>query len=157
VLPRRTATSRTVDALFDPVDTGHALRPGELVRLTLTEAIAEPGFWLPLTALSTGERGLWQALVAVPTDADDTAGAGVDAGHRLEPRPVQVLELRDDHAYVSGPIAAGERVVTAGLQRVVAGQLVRVTPAGDGASPDARVADGPGSQAHLADTDPPGH
>lgn len=160
VLPRRTATSRTVDALFDPllgpVDAAHWPRPGELVRLTLSEDVAEPGLWLPLAALSSGERGLWQALVAVPTDAHAGAGsgAGLGASHRLEPRPVQVLELRDDRAYVSGPIAAGEPVVTGGLQRVVAGQLVRITPTADGTPPDAQVAQGTPDDAQLADRRP---
>jgi membrane fusion protein, multidrug efflux system len=133
LLPRRSATSRTVDALFDPLPAAQpgaaALpRPGTLVSLSLPEHRQAAGLWVPLTALSAGERGLWRLLVAVPTALDTGTGAST-ASHRLEPRAVQVLELQDTRAFVAGAIAPAEPVVTAGLHRVVPGQLVRVTGA----------------------------
>ncbi|WP_296898275.1 efflux RND transporter periplasmic adaptor subunit [Thiohalocapsa sp.] len=128
VLPRRAATSRTVDALFEPVETGALPRPGELVSLKLHEHRAAAGLWLPISALSAGERGLWRALVAVPSDAA-AAQEPTAPSHRLEARPVQVLVLDGERAYVAGAIEPGEPVVTAGLHRVVAGQFVRVTAA----------------------------
>jgi RND family efflux transporter MFP subunit len=151
VLPRRAGTSRTVDALFDPATGEDWPRPGELAHLTLAEAVAEPGLWLPLSALTADERGLWRALVAVPADgAGHARGRDITARHRLEARPVQILELREDRAYVSGPIADTEPVVTGGLHRVVAGQLVRVTPAADAAPADGQVAAKPRPGARLA-------
>ncbi len=128
VLPRRAETSRTVDALFESVATGAPPRPGELVSLELHEHRAAAGLWLPISALSAGERGLWRALVAVPADAAARQGPTAPS-HSLEARPVQVLQLESERAYVAGAIAPGEPVVTAGLHRVVPGQLVRVTTA----------------------------
>ena len=40
------------------------LRPGNLAELRLSKQVEAEGFWLPLSALSEGERGLWRALVA---------------------------------------------------------------------------------------------
>ncbi len=141
VIPLRTTTSRTVDALFEPEDgnaAGDALmRPGELVELTLSERVAESGAWLPLSALSEGERGLWRALVARPHEleamSDQTSAESPGTGlYTLESRPVELLYLDTDRAYVRGPLMAGEAVVAAGLHRVVPGQLVHVL---EGAAP----------------------
>lgn len=141
VIPLRTTTSRTVDALFEPEDGNAAadalMRPGELVELSLSERVTESGAWLPLSALSEGERGLWRALVARPHDlgpahkerSGESAGGGLYA---LESRPVELLYLDGDRAYVRGPLTAGEAVVAAGLHRVVPGQLVHVL---EGAAP----------------------
>ena len=127
VIPLRNSASRTVDALFEPIETTAAaatpIRPGELVELTLSERVDEPGAWLPLSALSEGERGLWRALVASPSDRELAAAPDL---YRLESRPLEVLYLDGDRAYVRGPVSAGEAVVSAGLHRVVPGQLVRV-------------------------------
>jgi RND family efflux transporter MFP subunit len=140
VIPLRTSASRTVDALFEPIATTAAattpIRPGELVELTLSERVDEPGAWLPLSALSEGERGLWRALVARPGDMEAAAAPDL---YRLESRPLEVLYLDGDRAYVRGPLSAGEAVVSAGLHRVVPGQLVRVLE-----DASAKVAQSPG-------------
>jgi RND family efflux transporter MFP subunit len=169
VLPLRAGSSLTVDALFDPlpdqtagkaaaIDDGQApdngrtkvhsdehqqlLRPGNLVELRLTKAIDSPGFWLPLTALTEGRRGLWRTLVAEPLDAA-TGAAGSAASDpssrwRLSSRPLQVLYVDGERAYVQGPLNAGDLVVAAGIHRVVTGQVVRIRErAAEGADPAA--------------------
>lgn len=115
VLPVRAAGARTVDVLLDlAVDTA---RPGDLAVLAVERRVAADGFWLPLAALSEGERGLWTALVAEP--APDADGTRV-----LAPRQLTVLHQTGDRAYVAGGLEAGARVVASGRHRVVAGQRV---------------------------------
>jgi RND family efflux transporter MFP subunit len=120
----RTATTRTVEVLLVPLNAPPGLHPGELVELELTQWVADPGFWLPATALAEGTRGLWQAYATEPLT--ETALSSLAADHRVTPRPIEVLYLDGDRVYARGPLQDGERIVRAGVQRVVPGQLVRV-------------------------------
>lgn len=157
IIPLRIGTSRTVDALFDPIfdkeadDLGSdragadgrphdptrtwALRPGNLAELRLRKQVEAQGYWLPLSALSEGDRGLWRALVAEPeTDESETANIGIapSSSGASEPRwclvsrPVQVLHVDRERAFVRGPLQPDDPVVAAGLHRVVPGQRVRI-------------------------------
>lgn len=123
ILPLRAALARTVEALFDPLESPEQLRPGDLVTLTIDLPVNQPGTWLPLGALSAGERGLWSVLVAEPRDGDaDPLGAT----HRVARRSVELLHQTAQRAYVRGALAGGDRVVSAGVQRIVPGQGVRL-------------------------------
>ncbi|KPJ91346.1 MAG: hypothetical protein AMJ53_11890 [Gammaproteobacteria bacterium SG8_11] len=125
ILPLREATTLTVDALFDPVGQVTNLRSGDLVTLPLTSPVADRGAWLPLTALAEGERGLWsvyipQAATAIPPD--------LKATHRLVRRTVDVIYQDSDRVYVHGAFDSQDSVVSTGLQRIVPGQWVRISP-----------------------------
>ncbi len=126
LLPVRAAGTRTIDALFVPIDTPAGLRPGELVDLRLSERVPERGIWLPVSALTEGIRGLWQAYAVEPLT--EKGAADLAADHRIRPLPVEVLYQDGDRVYVQGPLDSDTRVVGGGLQRVVPGQLVRVLP-----------------------------
>jgi RND family efflux transporter MFP subunit len=141
VLPVRNGAARTVDALFVPLDADaapvSALRPGELVELELDQWVEEPGAWLPLTALTEGSRGLWTAYAVEPPPggtgtAQGRGGSQGPGGGRLAARPLEILHLDGDRAFVRGPLAAGEMLVATGLHRVVPGQLVRILGAEEG-------------------------
>lgn len=108
-------STRTIEAIFDLA--GDAV-DGAVARLRLSTRLAQHGFWLPTTALSEGRRGMWSVLVLEPAEG---------GGHRVERRDVHLLYVESDRVYVRGPIGAGERVATAGIERVVPGQLVRLT------------------------------
>lgn len=126
VLPLRSLRTRTVDALFDPVDADVELRPGDLVGLPLSVAVAAPGFWLPLSALAEGERGLWSLYVAVP---DDAVPAGLVASHRISRHGVELVHQESGRVFVRGLVQPGAEVVASGLHRVVPGQWVLVSAA----------------------------
>ena len=90
---------------------------GDLATMTLPAQVDGAGFWLPATALGGGVRGLWNVLVMVPQQ---------EAGeYRLQARVVEVRYVLEQRAFVGGDLRDGEVIVAAGLQRVVAGQLVR--------------------------------
>jgi multidrug efflux pump subunit AcrA (membrane-fusion protein) len=119
----------------EPVDAAWLarLRPGDLVELRLQKSIAAKGFWLPLSALSEGNRGLWRVLVAEP-EASGAQGEGslADTPYplwRLVSRTVQVLHSDGERAFIRGALQPGERVVAAGLHRLVPGQRVRIIEA----------------------------
>ncbi len=121
VVGRRDEVTRTVDALFviDGADT--QVRPGDIASFETRIWIDAPGFWLPMSALVEGPRGLWQALVAEP-DGNR---------HVLVGRTLEVLHAGAERVYVRGTLTEGDRLVGAGTQRVVVGQVVRIdTPAG---------------------------
>jgi hypothetical protein len=111
-----------VDAIFE-LAPGQGVLPGDLARLALERPVETPGFWVPLGALAEGDRGVWTNYVAVPLDGGEQDG---EATHMIEARAVEVLYEREDRVYVRGAIDAGERVVVAGLHRIVPGQTVRV-------------------------------
>jgi RND family efflux transporter MFP subunit len=126
VLPVRDTRARTVNALFDPLGEAPALRPGDLVRLELSERIEATGFWVDTSALTESERGLWGVYVAVPAEAPPT---GLIATHRIVRRSVELLYTELDRAYVRGTLSAGDYMLTGGVQRVVPGQWVRLAEA----------------------------
>ena len=130
IIPRRDPRSRTVDALFTLDRELTQVRPGDLARLEIATWIPQPGFWVPLAALTEGPRGLWQGLVAQP--AKDGGG-----DYTLVNRTVEVLHADSERAFVKGTIATGDLLVSDGVHRVVAGQRVAVNHA----EPQSRVAE----------------
>ncbi len=116
IAPAADPSSRTYPArvAFDTGNAKVALGMTAHVRLNAQEGAAAKGgggFLIPLTALfQQGE----QAAVWV-----------VAADHSVSLRPVTVAAYRDDGALVSGGIAAGERIVSAGVHKLAAGEKVQ--------------------------------
>ncbi len=94
--------------------------PGELAYVSISEPRAQPGSWLPDTAVTEGLRGSWVVYVAVP-DGDQQAV--------LEKRSVTVHHAWNGKLFVSGALSRDELVVTGGLHRVAPGQQVRLAQA----------------------------
>ncbi len=109
VLPEVDPTTRTLTAVFD-LETSE-IPLGAVVELELTSHIPEPGYWLPLTALTESDRGLWGVFV-------------INAESVIERRLVEIIHAEADRAYVRGTLTPGERVVRTGVQRIVPGQKV---------------------------------
>jgi len=98
------------------LDAAMPLVNGDLATMTLVNRVPRAGYWAPVSALSGGVRGLWNVLV-LSSEAEDQ--------YRLEVRSVEVHYALGDNVFVSGDLEEGESIVATGLQRVVAGQLVR--------------------------------
>ncbi|HIE98564.1 MAG TPA: HlyD family efflux transporter periplasmic adaptor subunit [Planctomycetes bacterium] len=97
---------------------------GQIVRLQLEETVVSSGFWLPTTALTKGERGLWSCLVAVPEQSPSSAE---QARCRVERRDVEVLHTESERVFVRGTVSAGDQVVARGIHRISPGQIVRTS------------------------------
>ena len=116
VIPSVEPDTRTVTAVLRFAEPPPGVENGTLGRLSLSTPREGEGFWLPITALTEGRRGLWSAYVLVDSGDD---------GSRVERRELQLLHVESDRAFVRGTLRDGERVVATGLQRLVPGQRVR--------------------------------
>lgn len=118
VLPEVDLQTRTQLAVFEMAyaDSIH-VAPGQTVRLSQNDRVDATGFWLPTAALSPGQRGLWSAYVVADQNGSD----------RIVSRPVEILHTEGERVLVTGTIQAGDRVVAGGVQRIVPGQMVRVS------------------------------
>lgn len=103
----------TVPVLFD-LQSAHDLPFREIAALVVDTDVDAHGTWLPISALTEGRKGLWSVLVV--------DGEGATA--RLKSESVEVIHLDGERAYVRGTFHEGERIVTNGTHRVVAGQQV---------------------------------
>lgn len=107
------ASNRTVTTLFDIIDP-NSVAAGAVVRLGMDREISESGLWLPVSALTEAERGLWSIYVARRTDGDWVAEPGI----------VEIIYQDGDRIYVRGAVRDGDRVIIDGLQRITPGQPV---------------------------------
>jgi HlyD family secretion protein len=132
VEPEVDLATRT-QGLFVTIVSSSGVVPGQTVSLALrasaADSAAESGgdqalggdteLWVPLTALSRADRGLWSLFVVIPQSA-----AG-DDGFVVERREVQVLAVEAELARVEGAlVVAGDRVVSGALHRVTPGMKV---------------------------------
>ncbi len=114
VLPVADGMTGTVTALFEIAD--DSLFAGTLTELSLNVDVPGRGYWVPVTALSESQRGLWSVLVIN------------DEGDRrfVEARLVEILYRGKDRVFVQGTLEGGELVVAGGTSRIVPGQDVQV-------------------------------
>tara|TARA_X000000950_G_scaffold108205_1_gene136318 strand:+ start:27037 stop:28167 length:1131 start_codon:yes stop_codon:yes gene_type:complete len=109
-------TGRTVSAIFDvPADQG--ISPGAVARLSMLQQIDQPGFWIPVSAMTEANRGLWSVYAVIDGD---------DGRKHIEKRLVDIIHSEADRAFVRGALQDGDLFVMEGLQRLVPG--VAVTP-----------------------------
>ncbi len=123
VLPVRNPQTRTVDVLLQ-LPEGTIAYTGDLARIAVQQPVAETGFWLPVTALAEGSRGLWTVNIVVPIEADSMPTNG--ATHYVEQRSVEVLYKEQTSVFVRGALVEGDQFITGGLQRIVPNQHVRI-------------------------------
>ncbi len=107
------ASNRTVTTMFDIVDSD-SVSSGAVVRLAMKREIDESGLWLPVSALTESNRGLWSVYIARRN------GSGWSA----EPGIVEIVHQTGERVYVRGAVRDGDRVIIDGLQRITPGQPV---------------------------------
>ena len=109
ISPEVDPDTRTLKAVFK-ISAG-IIPIGAVVELLLEQRVQTPGFWLPVSALTASDRGLWGVYV-------------VNAENIIERRLVEVIHNEASRAYVRGLLSDKERVVNSGVQRIVPGQSV---------------------------------
>ncbi|WP_250125600.1 efflux RND transporter periplasmic adaptor subunit [Chroococcidiopsis sp. CCMEE 29] len=118
-----TTRTRTVILALDTRDL-QPVAPKQIARLEVTQRVPTNGYWLPITALARGDRGLWSCYaLGQPEGNSHSAQAKT---YRVERRDVEVLYTESDRALVRGLLQPGDTVIVDGTQRVVPGQLVRL-------------------------------
>jgi hypothetical protein len=103
--------TRTYAARFTIEDPDDAVALGMTATVTLSHATDASLAKLPLAAILN--RGTGPSVYVV------------DKSGKLELRPVMVASFTADMALVTSGVSDGERVVTLGVQKLDAGQIVR--------------------------------
>lgn len=116
ISPQADAVTRTYEARVTVMEPDDHVQLGATAAVILAAAADGRTFRLPATALGTRDEGqavVW-ALVATQ-----------DGGTAVQPRPVHVLQYLQDAAIVTGELSQDDRLVSAGVHRLVAGMAVR--------------------------------
>ena len=106
--------SRTVKLRFALPESAEVI-DGQLAYLQFSDVHDKPGYWIPLSAMTDGLRGVWNVFVM----------SNEDNQHIVERRSIQVLHANAEYAYVTGALTSGERLISDGLHRLVPGQVVQ--------------------------------
>ena len=76
------------------------------------------------------DRAYLIPLSAIFQQNDKTAVWIVAPDHSVSLRPVEVMAYRDDGALIAGGVAAGERIVSAGVHMLTAGDKIQIIDSG---------------------------
>ncbi|GAB1543998.1 efflux RND transporter periplasmic adaptor subunit [Scytonema sp. NUACC21] len=124
ILPEVNLTTRTRTVVLTLEESrAQSVAPGQIARLTIPQTIRANGYWVPITALVRGERGLWScyALREAENLSDGTKS------YRVEQQNVEVLHTQGSRVLVRGTLQPSDTVIADGTQRIVPGQLVHPT------------------------------
>ncbi|MEM9659675.1 MAG: efflux RND transporter periplasmic adaptor subunit, partial [Planctomycetota bacterium] len=122
--PEVSLETRTRDVVLSVVASAGAptLLPGQIVRLAFEERIDQSGAWLPTTALTQADRGLWAVYVVERRE---------DGAEAVARRDVELLDTEGDRSFVRGLLRDGDAVIASGAHRVVVGQRIEVEASGE--------------------------
>ncbi|MEM9292268.1 MAG: efflux RND transporter periplasmic adaptor subunit [Acidobacteriota bacterium] len=101
------------------------LLTGRAAEVTLRFAATTDALLLPPEAVAADDRGRF-VWVAVPQSEKDAEQAGDGLRATVERRNVEVGELLAEGLEVLSGLAPGDRVITAGVSRILEGQTVRL-------------------------------
>ena len=117
ILPEVNAATRSTSIVLKLISPNiQQVLPGQIARLELTQQSEGNGYWLPVTALVKGDKGLWSCYALDKTQADLT----------VERRLVELIETQNERVFVRGTLQPGDEIVTEGTHRLVPGQIVKV-------------------------------
>lgn len=131
--PDLSQITRTLEARFEVSEAPAYLAYGQLVTLNLKQAVNEPGYWVPLSALTEAERGLWSVLAVHDVTGANKGGlqtqGSAQAVQQVSRQHVDIIHSDGAMAYVRGNMAESVRVVARGGHRLVPGQRVQIVSA----------------------------
>ena len=117
ILPEVNTSTRnlTVVLKLTSADIGQ-ISPKQIARLDLIQKSEGKGYWLPVTALIKGDKGLWSCY-ALDKSQEDL---------KVERRFVELIETQNKRVFVRGTLQSGDEIITEGTHRLVPGQVVSV-------------------------------
>ncbi|MCC0175866.1 efflux RND transporter periplasmic adaptor subunit [Waterburya agarophytonicola K14] len=121
ILPEVNASTRnlTVVLKLTSAEIGQ-VSPKQIARLDLIQKSEGEGYWLPVTALVKGDKGLWSCF-ALDKSQEDL---------KVERRLVELIETQNERVLVRGTLQPGDEIITEGTHRLVPGQVVNVATEG---------------------------
>ncbi|RTR32612.1 efflux RND transporter periplasmic adaptor subunit [Shewanella atlantica] len=93
---------------------------GELTYLAYENEIEQAGYWVPISSLTDGIRGLWNLYVITATEAAEESET-----LSIERRDVEIVYTKNDLAYIRGAVNSGDEFISQGLHKLVVGQKVK--------------------------------
>ncbi|MGB6135638.1 MAG: efflux RND transporter periplasmic adaptor subunit [Shewanella sp.] len=108
------AISRTVQLRIQLPESARVIN-GEIAYLAYQQDNLTAGYWVPMSALTDGVRGLWNVYVLVKDDQNH---------YHVERRDVEIIYTNEQQAFINGAIKADEQIVSDGLHKIVVGQKV---------------------------------
>ncbi|TLU61633.1 efflux RND transporter periplasmic adaptor subunit [Thalassotalea litorea] len=109
--------SRTVQLRFQLPENVNVYN-NQLGYLDYQQYIESAGYWVPLSAITDGVRGVWNIYTLEPTEQTLL--------FTLQTHTVEILYVNNDGAFIRSSLPANTNIVKSGLQRLVSGQVVRV-------------------------------
>ena len=120
--------TRTISLRFALADNSPVYN-GQLAYLALSQVYQQPGYWVPLSAITDGVRGMWNIYTLeqdVRQQDRDDHSAAIPALFQLKSTTVTVLHATETAAYVQGDLKDNQAYVNVGIHRFVPGQRVTV-------------------------------
>jgi len=119
--------TRVIETRFELLDNGSEWPAvGEMAQLLWVDTQMASGYWVPVSALSEGKRGLWSVLRLSLEDGgtdDDTADDELATVIREH---VEVLHTDGNRAYIQASMPDSVQIVFNGSHRVVPQQRVQL-------------------------------
>ncbi|MFT6131738.1 MAG: RND family efflux transporter MFP subunit [Shewanella sp.] len=111
--------SRTVQLRIHLPDSARVIN-GEIAYLAYQQDVQAPGYWVPMSALTDGVRGLWNVFALVEAE---------QGFYTIERRDVEIIYTNEQQAYIQGAIKPSDLIVSQGLHKLVVNQKVTLAQA----------------------------
>ncbi|MFK7861075.1 MAG: efflux RND transporter periplasmic adaptor subunit [Granulosicoccus sp.] len=119
--------TRVIETRFELVDNGNEWPSvGEMAQLLWVDTQLASGYWVPVSALSEGKRGLWSVLRLSVEDSSEGQDSSDDGLATVIREHVEVLHTDGDRAYIQASMPDSVQIVFNGSHRVVPQQRVQL-------------------------------
>ncbi|MBE8168625.1 MAG: efflux RND transporter periplasmic adaptor subunit [Shewanella sp.] len=98
------------------VSSNNTLSHGDIAYVSQQNTINQSGYWVPVSALTDGVRGLWNVYALSPTDNET---------YHVERRDIEILYTSGEQAFITGALSDREQIVSSGIHKLVSNQRVR--------------------------------
>ena len=89
------------------------ISPGSIGYLNYENSVTAKGLWVPISALSESDQGLWSLYVLAVNDQES----------KVSRELVELIHIEDNYAYVTGTLSSGEQIIVGGASKVIEGKI----------------------------------
>ena len=128
ILPETDQLTRTVPVVFELEE--NRFKPGQIIRVIISEPRQHNGYWIPTEALLPASKGLWSVFVVVEKDGHLKAQRRYVTVHLNDGERSLVGEKKNPpkkKSLIQGTISLGDQIIADGVHKVTNGQRVKVS------------------------------
>ena len=89
------------------------ISPGSIGYLNYENSVSAKGLWVPISALSESDQGLWSLYVLTVNGQES----------KVSRELVELIHIEDNYAYVTGTLSPGEQIIVGGASKVIEGKI----------------------------------